>query len=114
VESSSKPSSKPFPKRQEGRHLYVDSLAHKLEAIESGREPMQPLTYRVHAKMLRRALLNCPDASFDGHPPLVWGVMEDALANMCFETTGHLPTVCSQQVKQIADELIARCRQAAP
>ena len=97
-------------KPKEGRHLYVDSLAHKLEAIESGRVPMQALTYRVHAKMLRRALLNCPDAGFDGHPALVWGVMEDALANMSFETTGQLPTVSSHEVKQIADALIARCR----
>ena len=101
-------------KRQEGRHLYVDSLAHKLEAIESGREPMQPLTYRVHAKMLRRALLNYAGAGYDGHAAQIWGVMEDALANMCFESTGQLPTVSSELVKQIADDLIARCQRAEP
>ena len=96
-------------KRLDGRHLYVDSLAHKLEAIESGRVPMQPLTYRVNAKMLRRALQTYPEAGFNGHAALVWGVMEEALANACFEANGYLPTVCGREIKHMADNLIARC-----
>jgi len=99
--------------RLDGRHLYVDSLAHKLEAIESGRVPMQPLTYRVNAKMLRRALMTYPEAGFEGHPATVWGVLEEALANMCFENTGHLPTVSGQEIKHMTDMLIARCQRAA-
>jgi hypothetical protein len=97
----------------DGRHMYVDSLAHKLEEIESGRVPMQALTYRVHARMLRRALLSYPEASFTGHDAAVWGVMEEALANVCFETHGYLPTVSGQQIKHMADSLIARCSRVA-
>ncbi len=99
-------------KRLDGRHLYIDSLAHKLEAIESGRVPMQPLTYRVNAKMLRRALQTAPDASFTGHSATIWGVMEEALANMCFENTGYLPTINGVEIKQLADLVIARCQKA--
>ena len=100
------------PKPLEGRHLYVDSLAHKLEALESGREPMQPLTYRVNAKMLRRAMLNYPAGSVSGHPAQVWDVVEEALANLCFETNGCFPTVCGRDIKRMADSLIARCQRA--
>ena len=102
----------PNPKSLGSRHLYVDNLAHKLEAIESGREPMHALAYRVHAKMLRRALLDYPDASYAGHPAVVWGVMEEALANTCFETTGHLPIAGGDEIQRIADDFIARCRKA--
>jgi hypothetical protein len=100
---------KPKKQQLDGRHLYVESLAHKIEAIESGRVPMQAMTYRVHARMLRRALLSHPEASFSGHDAAVWGVMEEALANVCFESHGYLPTVSGKQIKQAADLLIARC-----
>jgi hypothetical protein len=43
----------------------------------------------------------------------VWGVLEEALANMCFENTGHLPTVSGQEIKHMTDMLIARCQRAA-
>jgi len=101
-----------MPKPPLSRHLYVDDLARKLEAIESGRKPMDALSYRVHAKMLRIALKDYPTAGLDGHAGEVWPVMEDAMANRCFESTGQLPTVGGRAIKRAADELINRCRLA--
>jgi hypothetical protein len=92
------------------RHLLVDDLARKMEATESGREPIQALAYRVQARMLRRALLNHPQTAYDGHDPAVWTIIEDALVNRCFETTGQLPTMGGRDIKLTADALIARCR----
>jgi len=95
------------------RHLLVDDLARKMEAAETGRQPMQALAYRVQARMLRRALLNHPVAAYDGHDPAVWAVIEDALVNRCFEATGRLPTMGGADIQRVADELITRCRIAA-
>lgn len=92
------------------RRPLVDDLARKMEAAESGREPMQPLAYRVQARMLRRVLSNYSGAGYEHHDPAVWSVIEDAMANRCFDSTGHLPTVRSGEIKRMADALIARCR----
>lgn len=97
-----------------GKHLYIAHLAEKLEAMESGRLPMEALTYRVHARMLARALAGYPetrlDAALGGSHPAV----REALANRFFADTGHLKelsgTRSRRTLKGQADRLLARLR----
>src|SRR5450759_499765 len=40
----------------DSKQLFIEHLAGELQAMEVGRVPMNALRYRVHAKMLRKAL----------------------------------------------------------
>ena len=71
-----------------GQTLYVLDLAHRLQQMEAGREPLDPVAYRLFAKRLRQALAGCPLARLpDDHtqPP----ALAEALANRYFIEHGH-------------------------
>ncbi len=42
--------------------LYLADLAERLASMESGRRPMNPLAYRLHARRLKSALAGYPEA----------------------------------------------------
>jgi hypothetical protein len=101
-----------------GKHLFIAHLAEKLQAMESGRVRLEPLSYRVHVKMLVRALAGYPEAQLEdalggSHP-----AVREALANRFFADTGHLKELgggrSRRTVKGQADRLIARLREARP
>jgi hypothetical protein len=97
----------------DSKQLFIEHLAGELQAMEVGRVPMNPLRYRVHAKMLRQALLDCPAPALltarqgGAHPQVV-----HALANRFFEETGHLlqPNATAHKARSLLERTLAACR----
>jgi hypothetical protein len=98
----------------DSKQLFIEHLAGELQAMEVGRVPMNALRYRVHAKMLRKALIGCAAPSLlerqgGAHPQVV-----HALSNRFFEDTGHLlqPTATGHMARSLLERTMAQCRQA--
>jgi hypothetical protein len=96
----------------DSKQLFIEHLAGELQAMEVGRVPMNALRYRVHAKMLRKALLGCPTPALlerqgGAHPQVV-----HALANRFFEDTGHLPqpNASAHKARSLLERTLAQCR----
>ncbi|MGN6528498.1 MAG: hypothetical protein ACTHL8_19075 [Burkholderiaceae bacterium] len=97
----------------DSKQLFIEHLAGELQAMEVGRVPMNALRYRVHAKMLRKALMDCSaPALLNGrqggaHPQVV-----HALANRFFEETGHLlqPNATAHKARSLLERTLAACR----
>jgi len=98
----------------DSKQLFIEHLAGELQAMEVGRVPMNALRYRVHAKMLRKALLAAATPSLlerqgGAHPQVV-----HALSNRFFEETGHLlqPNATAHKARSLLERTLATCRQA--
>ena len=98
----------------DSKQLFIEHLAGELQAMEVGRVPMNALRYRVHAKMLRKALLDASTPSLlerqgGAHPQVV-----HALSNRFFEETGHLlqPNATAHKARSVLERTMASCRQA--
>jgi hypothetical protein len=96
----------------DSKQLFIQHLAGELQAMEVGRVPMDALRYRVHAKMLRRALAGVATPALmarqgGAHPQVV-----HALANRFFEDTGHLPQpdASAHKVRSLVERTLAHCR----
>lgn len=81
--------------------------------MESGRAPMNPLRYRVNARMLRQTLEGSEEPpaghrSGGAHPQVV-----HALANRFFEDTGHLmtPNAAAHKARSLLDRTLESVRQ---
>jgi hypothetical protein len=98
----------------DSKQLFIEHLAGELQAMEVGRVPMNALRYRVHAKMLRKALLGATTPQLlerqgGAHPQVV-----HALSNRFFEETGHLlqPNATAHKARSLLERTLASCRQA--
>jgi hypothetical protein len=98
----------------DSKQLFIEHLAGELQAMEVGRVPMNALRYRVHAKMLRKALIGASTPSLlerqgGAHPQVV-----HALSNRFFEDTGHLlqPNATAHKARSLLERTLATCRQA--
>ena len=107
-------SRKPAHADLSGKHLFIAHLAEKLQAMEAGRMHLEPLAYRVHVKMLARALAGYPEAQLEQALGASHPAVREALANRFFADTGHLKELSGirsrRTVKGQADRLMARLR----
>jgi len=87
-------------------------LAGELQAMEVGRVPMNPLRYRVQAKMLRKALAELPNALEPSRPGGAHPQVLHELANRFFEDTGHLPRpdAAAHKARAVLERTLALCR----
>jgi hypothetical protein len=103
-----------LPADLSGKHLFIAHLAEKLQAMETGRLRLEPLAYRVHVKMLSRALAGYPEAQLDDALGGSHSAVREALANRFFADTGHLKELSGMRsrrtVKGQADRLLNRLR----
>jgi hypothetical protein len=97
----------------EARHLFIEHLAGELQAMEAGRVPLNPLRYRVNAKMLRKALIGCPVPQLLRRPGGAHPQVVHALANRFFEDTGHLvtPNALAHKARSLLERTLAHARQ---
>ena len=98
----------------DSKQLFIEHLSGERQAMEVGRVPMNALRYRVHAKMLRKALLGATTPQLlerqgGAHPQVV-----HALSNRFFEETGHLlqPNATAHKARSLLERTMASCRQA--
>ena len=98
----------------DSKQLFIEHLAGELQAMEVGRVPMNALRYRVHAKMLRKALQGSATPALlerqgGAHPQVV-----HELSNRFFEETGHLlqPNATAHKARSLLERTLAGCRQA--
>ena len=98
----------------DAKQLFIEHLASELQAMEMGRVPMNALRYRVHARMLRKALAGAStpallDRRGGAHPQVV-----HVLSNRFFEDTGHLlqPNAITHKARVLLERTLAACRQA--
>ncbi len=100
----------------DSKQLFIEHLAGELQAMEVGRVPMNPLRYRVHAKMLRKALIGCPAPLLMARPGGAHPQVIHALANRFFEDTGHLlsPNATAHKARSLLERTLAHCRQERP
>jgi len=98
----------------DSKQLFIEQLAGELQAMEVGRVPMDATRYRVHAKMLRKALIyaKVPTAlsterQGGAHPQVI-----HVLANLFFEETGHLlqPNAVAHKARSVLERTLAQCR----
>ncbi|MBA3598366.1 MAG: hypothetical protein H0W40_13475 [Methylibium sp.] len=107
-------SRKTVPADLSSKHLFIAHLAEKLQAMEAGRLHLEPLAYRVHVRMLTRALAGYPEAQLEQALGGSHSAVREALANRFFADTGHLKELSGirsrRTVKGQADRLMARLR----
>ena len=93
--------------------MFIEHLAVELQAMEAGRVPMNPLRYRVNAKMLRKALIGCPAPQLLRRPGGAHPQIVHALANRFFEDTGHLvaPDAAAHKARSLLERTLDQARQ---
>ena len=70
------------------RHLFIEDLARRLHAFETGQRRMNALDYRVHARMLRHALAGIPRRQLQ--VLMTYPVVSEVLDNRGFDECGLL------------------------
>jgi hypothetical protein len=96
----------------DSKQLFIDHLAGELQAMEVGRVPMNPLRYRVHAKMLKKALAGVAAPLVANRPGGAHPQVVHLLANRFFEDTGHLPRpdAAAHKARSLLERTLAQCR----
>ena len=51
-----------LPDRLSNKRLYIAHLAERLESMESARQPMNPVAYRLFARRMKAAMAGYPEA----------------------------------------------------
>ena len=106
-----------MPHRFDGRRLYIADLARRQHAMESAREAMHALTYRVVSRSLRQALAGLPAptalAGFPELPMHLMPVVVEALETRHFEDHGRLFGASAAHSKAQASALLGRLQRAA-
>jgi hypothetical protein len=93
------------------RHLFIEDLARRLQALESGQRRMNALDYRVHARMLRHALAGIPQRQLQ--VLMTYGVVCEVLDNRGFDEAGLLQSAGpeARALRKAAQALIRRVQQ---
>lgn len=74
----------------EGRRLYIEHLALRLQAMEAGREPMKPTLYRLFARRLLGAIAGYPETKLAQQLGRTHPAVRDAIEQRLFEEHGLL------------------------
>lgn len=90
------------------RHLFIEDLARRLHALETGQRRMNALDYRVHARMLRHALAGLPHKQLQ--VLTTYAVVCEVLDNRGFDECGLLQSAGDQAraLRASTDALLRR------
>lgn len=87
------------------RQLYIAHLAHRLEKMELGRTPLDPVAYRLWSRRLREALAGCPEPAVARGLAVTLPGVAEALEQRHFDTHGRLPGPIGLAVAVTANRL---------
>jgi hypothetical protein len=90
------------------RHLFIEDLARRLQALETGQRRMNALDYRVHARMLRHALAGIPQRQLQ--VLMTYEVVCEVLDNRGFDQSGLLPSA-GARARRLSNSTTALLRQ---
>ncbi|WP_157267781.1 hypothetical protein [Azohydromonas aeria] len=92
------------------RHLFIEDLARRLHALESGQRRMNALDYRVHARMLRHALAGIPRRQLQ--VLMTYGVVCEVMDNRGFDEAALLQSAGpgARVLREHTDALLRRLR----
>jgi hypothetical protein len=95
------------------RHLFVEDLARRLQAMDAGHRPMNALDYRVHARMLRHALAGLPRRQLK--VLMTYESVCEVLDNRGFDENGLLPSAGAEAtaLRASTDALLQRLQRAS-
>lgn len=100
--------------RLHSKQLFIEHIAARLEAMETGRTRLKAMAYRVHVRMLREALMAYPRSRLEKLLGSSHMALREALFDRLFESTGCLreapSAAAALAIKQAADHVIARFR----
>jgi hypothetical protein len=90
------------------RHLFIEDLARRLQALETGQRRMSALDYRVHARMLRHALAGIPQRQLQ--VLMTYEVVCEVLDNRGFDEAGLLQSAGphARVLRDTTDALLRR------
>lgn len=97
----------------EGRRLYIAHLADRLQAMESGRQPMNPLAYRLFARRITSAVADYPEQRLARQFQRSHPAVRHAFEQRWFEDRGLLRGPLAPRAAQLAAALLHRLRRAA-
>ena len=87
------------------RQLYIAHLAHRLDAMESGRARVDAVAYRLWSRRLRQALAGCPEPVIARGLAVSFPGVAEALEQRHFDTHGRLPGAAGLAVAVAANRL---------
>jgi hypothetical protein len=95
------------------RHLFIEDLARRLRALETGQRRMNALDYRVHARMLRHALAGMPRKQLQ--VLTTYEVVCEVLDNRGFDECGLLQSAGARarELRDATDALLRRLQRGS-
>jgi hypothetical protein len=100
----------PTDPRLEGRLLYIEHLAQRLQAMEAGEVPIAPIAYRLYARRLRTAVAGCSEQNLATRLAGARTAVAETLAVRHFDEHGMLPGAGASEARGTADALLRRLR----
>lgn len=102
------PPSTPTDPRLEGKQLYIEHLAQRLQAMEAGDVPVAPIAYRLYARRLRAAAAGCPEQRLAQRLAQAYPAVAEVLAVRHFDEHGVLPGAAGGAARAAAEVLMRR------
>src|SRR4051812_19638645 len=95
----------------ERKLLFIEHLASRMLAMETGRMPVHAVAYRLYMKRLRAAAAGVTDRDLarmsGGHP-----VVTALLAERHYDSHGRLPGTNGRSARNATDKLLLKLRTA--
>ena len=88
------------------RQLYIAHLAHRIDAMERGRVPLDAVAYRLWSRRLREALAGCSEPALARGLGIVHPAVRDALEQRHFAVFGVLPGTRGRAAARVANQLL--------
>ncbi len=93
--------------RLSGKRLYIADLATRLEAMESGRTPMNALAYRLYVRRMGTAMEGYPPGLLAAQLGRAYPSVMQAIEHRKFETCGAMSGERGRSAQVVATALLS-------
>ena len=92
----------------QSKRLFIEDLARRLEAMERGETPVNPIAYRLYARRLREATAGYPEALLRAQLGGAHHAVLHVLARRHFDAHGEFAGAEGAAVRQAAERALRR------